>query len=139
MRSDADHIHHRYRASDNASYQALIDFNGSDFLQMRLPVRLIIFFGAPHQGLEITALQRIVRSEPSKDLIQELKPESPTLTDLNDRFIHVAKDISILSLYELVKTPTVVKVHLSYLLRVALLILCFRGRMASGSVMVRKS
>lgn len=106
---------------------------------MRLPVRLIIFFEAPHQGLGTRALQRIVRSEPSKDLIEELRPESPTLTDLNERFIHVSKDISILRLYELEKTHTLVKVYLSYLLHVALLILCFRRRMASGSVMVRNS
>lgn len=76
----------------------------------RLPVRSIIFFGAPHKGLEITALETLVKSQVTEDMIRELRSESPTLTELNDKFRHVAKDIDILTCYELSRTKTVIEV-----------------------------
>lgn len=76
----------------------------------RLPVRSIIFFGAPHKGLETTALETLVKSQVTEDMIRELKSESPTLTELNDKFRYVAKNIDILTCYELSPTKTVVEV-----------------------------
>ena len=43
-------------------------------------------------------------------MIRELRAESPTLTELNDKFRHVAKDIDILTCYELCPTKTAIKV-----------------------------
>ena len=77
----------------------------------RLPVRSIIFLGAPHKGLETTALETLVKSQATEDIIRELKSESPTLTELNDKFRHVAKDIDILTCYELSPTKTAIEVR----------------------------
>ncbi|KAL8835307.1 MAG: hypothetical protein Q9170_003362 [Blastenia crenularia] len=75
----------------------------------RLPVRSIIFLGAPHKGLHITALETLVESQPTEDMVRELKAESPTLTELNDKFRYVAKDMDILTCYELGPTKTAIK------------------------------
>ena len=78
----------------------------------RLPVRAIIFLAAPHKGLEITALQTMVKGMPTEQLILELKSGSPTLTELNDNFIQAARDIDILTCYETKMTKSVIKVLL---------------------------
>ena len=75
-----------------------------------LPVRAIVFFGAPHRGLHTAALETLVNSRPTEDIIRELKPKSPTLTELSNKFRHVAKDINILTCYEEKSTRTVVQV-----------------------------
>ncbi|KAL9003003.1 MAG: hypothetical protein Q9188_004103 [Gyalolechia gomerana] len=90
--------------------KALIDFNGSNRLGVHLPVRSIIFFGAPHKGLETKKLELLVQSQPSENLTKELRPGSTTLSGLNENFCHVSEDIPILSCYEKVKTKTPVKV-----------------------------
>lgn len=91
--------------------KALCDINGSvGIYSSRLPVRSIIFMGAPHKGLETTALETLVKSQPTEDIIRELRSESPTLTELNDKFRHVAKDIDILTCYELGLTKTAIEV-----------------------------
>ena len=46
-------------------------------------------------------------------MIRELKCEPPTLTELNNKVRHVAKDIDILTCYELSPTKTAIAV-LSY-------------------------
>ena len=76
----------------------------------RLPVRAIVFLGAPHRGLHTAALETLVNSRQTEDMMRELKSESPTLTELNDKFRHVAKDIDILTCYELKPTKTAVQV-----------------------------
>lgn len=70
-------------------------------------MRTLIFFGAPHNGLEVTALETLVRGCPTQTLISELKRESPTLTGLSERFRHVAKDLTIHTYYESRPTSTV--------------------------------
>ena len=74
-------------------------------------MRSIIFLGAPHRGLHTSALETLVESEPTEDMVRELKSESPTLTELNDKFRHVGKDLNILTCYELKQTKTVIKVN----------------------------
>ncbi len=76
----------------------------------RLPVRTIIFLGAPHKGLNIVALETLVKGKPSRKLIAELEAGSPTLTDLNDRFKNIARDVDILTFYETQPTRTAVEV-----------------------------
>ena len=73
-------------------------------------MRSIIFLGAPHKGLHTTALETLVESQPTEDILRELRAESPTLTELNNKFRHVAKDSNILICYELCPTKTAIKV-----------------------------
>ena len=101
--------------AEKSEIKALCDINGSvGIYSSRLPVRSIIFLGAPHKGLETTALETLVKSQATEDMIRELKAESPTLTELNDKFRHVAKDIDILTCYELSPTKTAIEVLLDH-------------------------
>jgi pimeloyl-ACP methyl ester carboxylesterase len=72
--------------------------------QQPLPVKSLIFFGAPHRGLDIVAIKILVDGTPSEDIVQELKKQSPTLTRLNDDFRHLHSDLEILTIFELEDT-----------------------------------
>ncbi|KFY42179.1 hypothetical protein V494_02544 [Pseudogymnoascus sp. VKM F-4513 (FW-928)] len=76
----------------------------------RIPVREIIFLGAPHRGLNITALQTLVNGEATEQMVLELKSESPTLTWLNQGFTRFARDIDILTCYETKPTKKAINV-----------------------------
>ncbi|KAL9009039.1 MAG: hypothetical protein Q9173_005898 [Seirophora scorigena] len=83
------------------SAKALCDINGTvGRYSTRLKVRSIIFLASPHKGLHTAALMTLVESKPTENMIRELKAESPTLTELNDRFRFVAQDIDIVTCYE---------------------------------------
>ncbi|KAI9717832.1 MAG: hypothetical protein M1828_007071 [Chrysothrix sp. TS-e1954] len=71
------------------------------------PVASVVFIGAPHRGLEVTALQSLVKGTPSEDLVGELKRHSPTLTRLNDTFKNLDGEFNILTVYEMRDTPSV--------------------------------
>ncbi|CAF9933215.1 MAG: hypothetical protein ALECFALPRED_005507 [Alectoria fallacina] len=89
--------------------EVLIDL-GSYFdhrrASIRPTVRSVIFFGAPHRGLEITAMQSMVQGTPSEDLIRELRMRSPTLERLNDGFRRVFEDVDILTIFEMEPTAS---------------------------------
>ncbi len=90
--------------------QALCDINGTvGRYSSRLPVRSIIFLGAPHKGLHTAALETLVKSKPTEDMIRELRAESPTLTELNDSFRFVARNLDIVTCYELKKSKTAIE------------------------------
>ena len=72
----------------------------------RPTVKSIIFFGAPHRGLEVSAMQSMVQGTPSEDLIRELRTRSPTLERLNDGFRRVYEDVDILTIYEMEPTAS---------------------------------
>lgn len=76
----------------------------------------MIFLAAPHRGLNVTALKTLVKGEPSERLIEELRAESATLTDLNRGFAYIAKDIEILTCYETKPTKTAINVSYVYML-----------------------
>ena len=67
-------------------------------------VKAVIFFGAPHRGLNITAMQSVLKSTPSAELVRELGRQSPTIHKLNDGFRYLCEGLDILSIYE--KRPT---------------------------------
>lgn len=69
-------------------------------------VKSIIFFGAPHRGLEVTAIESMVHGTPTEDLIRELKMHSPTLERLNDGFRRVYEGVNILTIYEMEPTAS---------------------------------
>lgn len=56
--------------------------------------------------MNIDALRTVVKNEPPKHLIEELAPESPTLKEMNEAFMEIAKDIDILTCYETESTRT---------------------------------
>ena len=85
------------------------DANHCILAPTRPTVKAIIFFGAPHRGLEVTAIQSMVQGTPSEDLVRELKMHSPTLTRLNDGFRRVYGDIKILTIYEMEPTASLRK------------------------------
>ena len=67
-------------------------------------VKAVIFFGAPHRGLNITAMQSIMNGTPSAELIRELGWQSPTIQRLNSHFPRSSEGLDILAIYE--KKPT---------------------------------
>jgi hypothetical protein len=73
----------------------------------QLPVRSLVFFGAPHRGLNILAIKTLVEGWPSEDIVQELKKQSPTLTKLNEDFRDLLGGLDILTIYELEDTPSI--------------------------------
>ncbi|KAL1618730.1 hypothetical protein SLS56_010460 [Neofusicoccum ribis] len=78
----------------------------------RLPMRAIIFLGAPHNGLASDSykiLETLVKGRVTQQLLTELKTDSPTLRDLSARFIPIAKEIEILTCYDTMETKTVVQ------------------------------
>lgn len=90
--------------------KALTNLENMGIARSRLPVQAIIFLGAPHRGLNVTALQTLVKGEPIAKLVAELEADSATLTDLNQGFAHVAKNIDILTCYETRSTKTAINV-----------------------------
>ncbi|KAK4198553.1 hypothetical protein QBC40DRAFT_331209 [Triangularia verruculosa] len=87
--------------------QAIADLDPG--IRSRLPVRTVMFFGAPHHGLEVAALETLVKGCPTQTLVSELKRDSPSLTDLYRRFRPCAKSLSIHSYYESRPTKTVIQ------------------------------
>jgi hypothetical protein len=71
-----------------------------------LPVSMMVFMGPPHRGLEVGALEWLVKSQPTQNLIRELKFGSPTTRALNDEFGKVAHRIPIVTCYETRQTKT---------------------------------
>lgn len=71
-------------------------------------VPLVVFFGAPHDGLETQALETLVKGRPSQEFIQELKPGSPVLERLSNDFKRISTNIKILTIFERLPTPTAV-------------------------------
>ena len=67
-------------------------------------VAAVVFFGAPHRGLNITAMQSIMNGTASEELIRELGRQSSTVQRLNDDFRHQCEDLHILTIFE--KRPT---------------------------------
>ncbi|CAD6574573.1 MAG: hypothetical protein ASARMPREDX12_006825 [Alectoria sarmentosa] len=87
--------------------QVVVDANRAKF-SLPLPVHSLIFLGAPHRGLETTALKTLVEGTASANMIRDLEEGSNTLAMLDDDFkkYHQESSIHILSFYELYKTPT---------------------------------
>ena len=69
-------------------------------------VKAVIFFGAPHRGLNITAMQSIMNGTPSAELIRELGWQSPTIQRLNSQFPRSWEGLDILAIYEKKSTAT---------------------------------
>ncbi|KAI4183972.1 MAG: hypothetical protein LQ348_004607 [Seirophora lacunosa] len=93
------------------SAEALCEINGTvGRYGPHLQVQAIIFLASPHKGLDTAALMSLVESKPTEDMIRELKAESPTLTELNERFGSVAENIDIVTCYEMKPTKTAMEI-----------------------------
>ena len=113
----------------------MVDVNRTEGL---LLVRSLIFLGAPHRGLEITALQTLVQGTSSESVISELKEGSSVLEILDHDFERYFRgsSVQILTCYESHKTPTVKKVYLSLVMSSWLLLIQIASLlMAPGSAM----
>ncbi|KAL8732870.1 MAG: hypothetical protein Q9166_002471 [cf. Caloplaca sp. 2 TL-2023] len=83
--------------------------HSTNFIHRLLEMRESAKVRAPHKGLHTTALETLVESKPTEDMIRELRAESPTLTELNDSFRYVASSVDIVTCYELRKTRTAIE------------------------------
>lgn len=81
--------------ADNGDYQDLLE-----------RIHSVVFFGAPHRGLEIEALEELTRGKPSHGLVTDLGPSSTLLRDLSEKFPRASQHIKIVTCYELQSTPT---------------------------------
>ena len=66
----------------------------------------IILFGAPHRGLNTTALEVLVQGKRRERLIKDLKYDSSFLQTLSKAFSQISTRLKIISCYELLETPT---------------------------------
>jgi hypothetical protein len=66
----------------------------------------VVFLGAPHRGMNVTALEMLVRGKVTERLIQDLKKGSTLLTYLNETFPLVSENVKIITCFELRTTPT---------------------------------
>ncbi|RSL46584.1 hypothetical protein CEP54_013789 [Fusarium duplospermum] len=76
----------------------------------RLPVRAVLFFGAPHAGLNNTALRTMVAGQSTENLVRDLGPNSSALENLADSFERIACSIKIYSFVETHETPVVTEI-----------------------------
>jgi hypothetical protein len=58
--------------------------------------------------MDVDALRTMIKDEPPKQLIEELAPNSALLRRLHSAFRKVSESIQILSVFETLKTATVV-------------------------------
>jgi hypothetical protein len=68
----------------------------------------LIFLAAPQKGMNIDALQAMVKTAPPQHLVYEIGIGSPVLKDMHDRFHDVSNRIPILCVFETLETQTVV-------------------------------
>ena len=89
---------------------ALTQMAGSDEKDRAIlgSIKMIIFFGVPSKGMELSHLLPMVDGQPNSDLIQLLSPDSEYLSSLNQRFSNIAalRDIRLISAYETKHSPT---------------------------------
>lgn len=71
-------------------------------------IRLIIFFGVPNKGMQMSHLIPMVKSQPNRTLVECLSPSSEYLTDVDRRFSGIAlyPDIRLISAYETAESLT---------------------------------
>ncbi|KAF7888107.1 uncharacterized protein EAF02_002648 [Botrytis sinoallii] len=75
-------------------------------------IPLMIFMGTPHRGLDTEALLELVKHDATAPLIRQISFRSHELNELNSDFCHflsTAPDIAILSVYETIRTKTLVE------------------------------
>ncbi|APA09573.1 hypothetical protein sscle_05g043430 [Sclerotinia sclerotiorum 1980 UF-70] len=75
-------------------------------------IPLMIFLGTPHRGLDTEALLELVKHDATAPLIRQISFRSHELNELNSDFCHflsTAPDIAILSVYETIRTKTLVE------------------------------
>lgn len=98
-------------------------------------IPLMIFMGTPHRGLDTEALLELVKHDATAPLIRQISFRSHELNELNSDFCHfltTAPDIAILSVYETIRTKTLVEVSKKLLPRKLMAHSCIRCQMEHG-------
>ena len=76
----------------------------------------IVFFGVPHDGMDISSLIPMVRDGPNRFLIESISHVNSQILSIQQREFHAALgdqgDSEIFCFYETEKSPTAHKVHL---------------------------
>lgn len=107
--------------SYHVQHQALIQAKcNPEFKHILDSTRAIVFFGTPHQGLRVDALESMVEDissspEPSLYLLRQLRENSQFLETQKELLVHVWPSLQVVSFYETELTPTVKKVWQSQL------------------------
>lgn len=66
----------------------------------------VVFFGAPNQGLETSALLTLYTGEQTERLIRDLTPGSTILNHLHESFVATQGKLKVLTCFETQTTPT---------------------------------
>jgi hypothetical protein len=77
-----------------------------EYRELQPCIYSIVLFGAPHRGLNTTALEKLVAGTISERLIRDLKSDSVVLTNLSAAFPSASKKVQIITCFELRTTPT---------------------------------
>lgn len=77
-----------------------------EYKELRPCIYSIVLFGAPHRGLNTTALEKLVIGTVSERLIRDLKSDSAVLASLSAAFASASKKVKIITCFELRTTPT---------------------------------
>ncbi len=85
----------------------------TDTKNMMSQVKAMIFFSAPHRGASMQLLSLFWSSVPH-DYIQELRKDSPFLTELNNEFAPMSQEhgLELFSFYETLPTDIAGKKHM---------------------------
>ncbi|RDW62494.1 hypothetical protein BP5796_10796 [Coleophoma crateriformis] len=87
--------------------QALCECAARGFDELERAVLAVIFFGPPHRGLNNPKLQECVFGTPPETLVQDLRRGSSVLTNLNEAFSRICREMPIITCFEMLQTPTV--------------------------------
>jgi hypothetical protein len=89
--------------------------NDGKYRSLFAATRAILFFGTPHNRMEVEALRPVAKGQPSRqEILDQLKKGSSFLNEQREDIINLwdsGSGIDILSFYETRKTKTVGKVH----------------------------
>lgn len=72
-------------------------------------LRATLFFGVPNTGMEISQLRRMVKGDPTEQLIEDLAPRSARLSSLDSLFSghQATRNFRVVSFYETETTKTI--------------------------------
>lgn len=78
-------------------------------------LKLVVFFGVPHNGMSTERLISMVKHQPNEDLVRDLSPGSSYLFHVEERFngVHIQREFRVVSFYE-TKTTRAVQVRVYY-------------------------
>ncbi|KAI1828426.1 hypothetical protein F4861DRAFT_181789 [Xylaria intraflava] len=68
----------------------------------------MVFFGTPHNGMQVEEMIMCAQGQPGEFLARDLRPESSMVKQLKERFARASQELKVISCYETRETPTVI-------------------------------